>query len=79
MGDSRSFDYVIRSTSSRLRKLYVSANNAEAGKNDPQRSQYVTSADVGPWFTHTKLHRSLYVDGAYCRVIGRANSAYDVP
>jgi len=32
----------------RVRKLYVQAKNAESGKNGHQRSQYVTSADVGP-------------------------------
>ena len=58
----------------RVRKLYVQANNAELGKNDPQRSQYVTSADVGPWVTHTKLLTQLIAG-----VIGHADSDYDAP
>jgi len=59
----------------RVRKLYVQAKNADTGKkNGPQRSQYVTSADVGPWVTHTKL-----LAQPIAGVIGRADSGYDAP
>ena len=71
-GDIRRLGLGLCTTTSRLRKWYVQAKNAESGKNSHQRSQYVTSADVGPRFTHTKL-----LTQPIAGVIVRADSDYD--